>query len=389
MKISSDRMHTTHVGSLPRPNSLIEFMIAEDNGDSFVEAAFESTLSQAVTDVVKHQRQLGIDCVSDGEFSKRGFAVYAHERLDGLEPTGRARPSPWEISREADDFPGFYADEAKAKFREPTQSNMQMCCTGAITYKGQTRLERDLANLRAACDANGVEEAFVPAISPSDVVGNQLNEYYSTEEEFLYAVSDALNVEYRAIIDAGFMLQIDDPRLINYYVKNPHLSLEECRSWAFEQVEAINYSLKGIPEDRIRYHTCYGINMGPRVHDMELKDYIDIILKIKACGYSFEAANPRHEHEWRLWETVDLPSNKILIPGVITHSSVLVEHPELIADRIERYAKIVGPERVIAGADCGFGTQASATPEIHPSIVWAKFKAMSEGAELATKRLWN
>ena len=216
-----------------------------------------------------------------------------------------------------------------------------------------------------------------------------MNEYYSTEEEFLYAVSDALNVEYRAIIDAGFMLQIDDPRLINYYVKNPHLSLEECRSWAFEQVEAINYSLKGIPEDRIRYHTCYGINMGPRVHDMELKDYVDIILKIKACGYSFEAANPRHEHEWRLWETVDLPSNKILIPGVITHSSVLVEHPELIADRIERYAKIVGPERVIAGADCGFGTQASATPEIHPSIVWAKFKAMSEGAELATKRLWN
>ena len=185
------------------------------------------------------------------------------------------------------------------------------------------------------------------------------------------------------------MLQIDDPRLINYYVKNPQLSVDECRKWAHEQVEAINHSLNGIPENRIRYHTCYGINMGPRVHDMEMKDYVDIILNIKACAYSFEAANPRHDHEWRLWETVDLPDDKVLIPGVITHSSVLVEHPELVADRIERYANVVGRERVIAGSDCGFGTPASAEPEVHPTIVWAKFKAMSDGAKLASDRLWK
>ena len=389
MKTSTDRILTTHVGSLPRPDSLIDYMIAEDDGESIDEAAFEEALSQAVIDVVQHQKNLGIDVVSDGEFSKRGFAVYAHERLAGLEPTGRARPSPWEISRESDSFPEFYADEAAAKDREPTLSSMQMSCTGPITYKGRKLLERDLANLKAACEAAGVEEAFVPAISPSDVVGNQLNEFYATEEEFLTAVADALNEEYRAIVDAGFILQIDDPRLINYYIKNPQLSLDECRTWAEEQVEAINYSLKGIPADRIRYHTCYGINMGPRVHDMELKDYIDIMLKIDAAAYSIEAANPRHEHEWRLWESVALPDDKILIPGTITHSSVLVEHPELIADRVERYANIVGRERVLAGADCGFGTQARAEPEIHSSIVWAKFEAIGEGARIATERLWN
>ena len=389
MKTSTDRVLTTHVGSLPRPRALVGFMIAEDNGESFDEASFEAALTNAVSDVVRHQKDLGVDCVSDGEFSKRGFAVYAHERLSGLEPTGRARPSPWEISRESDEFPEFYADEAKAKDRKPTRSSMQMSCTGPVSYKGQAQLDRDLANLQAACDAHGVEEAFIPAISPSDVVGNQLNEHYATEEEFLYAVSDALNVEYKAIVDAGFMLQIDDPRLINYYVKNPQLSVDECQKWAHDQVEAINHSLNGIPENRIRYHTCYGINMGPRVHDMEMKDYVDIILNIKACAYSFEAANPRHDHEWRLWETVDLPDDKVLIPGVITHSSVLVEHPELVADRIERYANVVGRERVIAGSDCGFGTQASAEPEVHPTIVWAKFKAMSDGAKLASDRLWK
>jgi 5-methyltetrahydropteroyltriglutamate--homocysteine methyltransferase len=388
MKRSTDRIQTTHVGSLPRPDSLVGFMIAEDKGEAFDEAAFETALTTAVSDVVGLQKSLGIDTVSDGEFSKRGFAVYAHERLAGLEPTGRARPSPWAESRESEAFPEFYAPEHAAKDRVPTQSTMQMSCTGPIAYKGQDLLDRDLANLRAACDAHGAD-AFVPAISPCDVVGNQANEYYATEDEFLYAVADALNVEYRAIVDAGFDLQIDDPRLINYYVKNPQLSVQDCRTWAEHQVEAINHALSGIPEDRVRYHTCYGINMGPRVHDMEMKDYLDIVLKINAGAYSFEAANQRHEHEWRLWETVKLFDGKSIIPGVITHSSVLVEHPELIAQRLERFAGVVGRENVIAGADCGFGTQASATPEVHPTIVWAKFKAMSEGAEIASARLWS
>ena len=389
MKTSTNRILTTHVGSLPRPEILVDYMIAEDKNQSVDTAAFEIALKQSVHDVVHLQKKLGIDCVSDGEFSKRGFAVYAHERLAGLEPTGRARPSPWVDSREWEAFPEFYREQGLAVKRTPTQSSMQMSCTGPVSYKGHTQLERDLSNLRAACEKNNDTEAFVPAISPSDVVGNQLNEFYDTEADFLYAVSDALNFEYRAIVDAGFTLQIDDPRLINHYVKNPGLSVAECRKWAEEQVEAINHSLSGISEEKIRYHTCYGINMGPRIHDMEMKDYLDIILKIKACAYSFEAANPRHEHEWRLWETVDLPDDKVLIPGVITHSSVLVEHAEVVADRIAKYASAVGKERVIAGGDCGFGTQASATPEVHPTIVWAKFEAMAEGSRLASSRLWD
>ena len=388
MKRSTDRIQTTHVGSIPRPDSLVYFMIAEDKGEAFDEAAFETALTEAVNDVVARQKDLGIDTISDGEFSKRGFAVYAHERLAGLEETGRARPSPWAASRESEAFPEFYAPEQAAKDRKPTQSTMQMSCTGPISYKGQTELARDIANLRAACDAHGVD-GFMPAISPCDVVGNQVNGFYATEDEFLYAVADALNVEYRAIVDAGFDLQIDDPRLINYYVKSPRLSVQDCRTWAKHQIEAINHALAGIPEDRVRYHTCYGINMGPRVHDMEMKDYLDIILKIKAGSYSFEAANPRHEHEWKLWETVKLPDGKSIIPGVVTNSSVLVEHPELVAQRIERFASVVGKENVIAGADCGFGTQASATPEVHPTIVWAKFEAISDGAKIASERLWT
>ena len=389
MLTSKDRIITTHVGSLPRPEELVEVMIAQDQGKTVDPGEYHAKLAAAVDGVVRKQIDLGVDVVDDGEFSKRGFAVYAHERLGGLEATGKSRPSPWADSRESREFPEFYSGEKGTGERPPTPSTMQMVCTGPITYKGQELLNRDLANLRAAVDKNGATEAFMPAISPCDVVGNQLNEYYKDEDEFLYAVSDALNVEYRAIVDAGFLLQIDDPRLINYYVKSPDLSIEDCRKWAEKQVEAINHSLKGIPEDRIRYHTCYGINMGPRVWDMQMKDYMDIVLKINAGAYSFEAANQRHEHEWRLWEELKLPEGKVLIPGVITHSAVLVEHPELVCDRIMRYASVVGKENVMAGGDCGFGTQAMAEPEVHPTIVWAKFAAMAEGAKLATERLWG
>lgn len=389
MKRSTDRIRTTHVGSLPRPDDLIKLMVAEDAGKAAAPAEFEAVLRQSVIDVVGRQKELGIDCVSDGEFSKRGFAVYAHERLGGLEPTGRARPSPWAQSREAQSFPEFYAKEALAREARPTRGNMQMACRAPITYTGQKDLERDLANLRAACDTHAVDEAFVPAISPCDVVGNVLNEHYKDDEAFIYAVADALNVEYRAIIKAGFVLQIDDPRLINYYVKMPQLSVDDCRRWAEKQIEAINHALSGIPADNVRYHTCYGINMGPRIHDMEMKDYLDIILKINAGALSFEAANPRHEHEWRIWETVKLPAGKSVIPGMITNSSLLVEHPELVAERIERFAKVVGRENVMAGSDCGFGTQASATPEIPAPIVWAKLKGLSDGAALASKHLWK
>ena len=386
---STERILVTHTGSLPRPRPLIDMMLAENEGRPVDPAEYEDKLRGAVHDIVRWQMDLGVDIVDDGELSKRGFAVYAHTRLDGLTPTGRVRVSPWDNSRESQAFPEHYGHYSPVPGAKPNPSNMQMACTGPIAYKAQDRLAQDLANLRAAVDEAGPVEAFVPAISPCDVAGNIENEYYKTEEEFLFAIADAQRVEYQAIVDAGFLLQIDDPLLINYYVKNPDLSVAQCRAWAEGQIEAINHALRDIPEDRVRYHTCYGINMGPRVHDMEMKDYIDIVLTIRAGAFSFEASNPRHEHEWKIWEDVKLPEGKLIIPGVITQSSVVVEHPELIAQRLERFAGVVGRENVIAGSDCGFGTQALEVPEIHPAIVWAKFQAMSEGARLASERLWG
>ena len=389
MRYSTDRILVTHTGSLPRPRPLIDMILAENEGRPVDPAEYEDKLQRAVHDIVRWQMELGVDIVDDGEFSKRGFAVYAHQRLDGLSPTGRVRVSPWDNSRESQAFPEHYGHYSPVPGAKPNPSNMQMACTGPIAYKAQDRLAQDLANLKAAVEEAGAVEAFVPAISPCDVAGNQENEYYKSDEEFLFAIADALRVEYQAIVDAGFLLQIDDPLLINYYVKNPDLSVAQCRAWAEGQIEAINHALRDIPEDRVRYHTCYGINMGPRIYDMEMKDYIDIVLNIRAGAFSFEASNPRHEHEWKIWEDVKLPDGKLIIPGVITQSSVVVEHPELIAQRLERFASLVGRENVIAGSDCGFGTQALEVPEIHPDIVWAKFRAMSDGVRLASERLWG
>ena len=385
MKRSDGRILTTHVGSLPRPERLIETMIAEDRGVAVDHEVRDAELRAAVDEVVARQVSVGIDIVDDGEFSKRGFSVYANERLAGYEIRPKRRGMPWAGSREALAFPEFY--EA-ARPRGSALRAEEAVCTGPVSYKGQAQLARDIANLRAAVDAHGAEEAFVPAISPVDVAGNQKNEHYATSEDFLYAVADAMREEYRAIVGAGFVLQIDDPHLVTHYVKTPGLELADYRKWAEAQVEAINYSLDGIPEERIRYHTCYGINIGPRVHEVELGWVLDIVLRVRAGGYSFEAANPRHEHEWRLWENARLPDGKALIPGVITHSSVLVEHPELVAQRIRRFAGLVGRDNVIAGGDCGFGTQASAAPEIDPAIVWAKLEALAEGARIATSDLW-
>src|SRR3990167_2737748 len=249
-------------------------------------------------------------------------------------------------------------------------------------------LRRDIANLKAALQGVNAEDAFLPAISPSNIEDWNKNQFYKTQEEYLFAIADAMHEEYKAIVDAGLLVQVDDPRLVTYYVLRPDATVEQCRRWAAVRVEALNHALRGIPEDRIRYHTCYSINMGPRLHDMELKDIVDIILKVRAGAFSFEASNPRHEHEWRVWERVKLPEGKVLIPGFITQSTVLVEHPELVAERILRFARVVGRENIIAGADCGFATFAGSL-EIHPSIVWAKFRSLAEGARLATKELWG
>jgi 5-methyltetrahydropteroyltriglutamate--homocysteine methyltransferase len=249
-------------------------------------------------------------------------------------------------------------------------------------------VQRDIENLKAALQGRAAADAFLPAISPTSVEDWQVNKYYGTQEEYLYAIAEAMREEYTAIVDAGFLVQIDDPHILTYYVSHPELSVAQCRRWAEVRIAALNHALRDIPRERVRWHTCYGINFGPRVHDMELKEIVDIILKVRAGAYSFEAANPRHEHEWRVWEHVTLPEGTLLIPGTITQSSVLVEHPELVAERVVRFAKIVGRENVIAGADCGFGTFAGST-EIHESVVWAKLQSLAEGARLATRQLWG
>jgi 5-methyltetrahydropteroyltriglutamate--homocysteine methyltransferase len=387
MKASTDRILTTHVGSLPRPDALLALMEARSEGKPVDERAYAEEVRQAVRDIVRRQAELGIDIVADGEMGKPSFITYASERLAGLERQPGERPSPFAHTRETASFPEFY-QSAIARQVSTRRRRARIVCTGPIAYKGQAQLKADLAHLKEALDGLDVVEAFVPAIAPSNVEATTPNEYYPSEEAYVFAIAEAMAEEYRAIVAAGFVLQIDDPFLVTYYITRPDLDVAACRRWAELRVEALNHALRGIPEEKVRFHTCYSINMGPRVHDMELKDIIDIILRVRAAAYSFEAANPRHEHEWKVWTEVKLPEHKLLIPGVITQSTVLVEHPELVAERIGRFAQVVGRERVIAGADCGFASFAGSN-EVHPTIVWAKLQALVEGARLASRRLWG
>jgi 5-methyltetrahydropteroyltriglutamate--homocysteine methyltransferase len=379
MKGSADRILTTHAGSLPRPADLLALTPSGDG------AAYASRVRRAVADVVRRQADTGLDVVTDGEMSKPSFITYVTERLSGFEPSVEPGALPWAGSKEATAFPEFYAPMLR---ESPNAAAPRFVCTGAVTYVGHARVQADIDNLRSALAGVRVEEAFLPAIAPSNVEGRQRNAYYRTDEEYLFAIAEAMREEYRAIVDAGFLLQIDDPRLVTYYILHPRSTVAECRAWAEVRVEALNHALRGIPRERVRFHTCYSINMGPRMHDMELKDVVDLILRVRAGAYSFEAANPRHEHEWRVWERVVLPEGALLVPGVITQSTVLVEHPELVAERIVRFAGVVGRERVVAGADCGFASFAGST-EIHPSIVWAKLASLTAGADLASRQLWG
>ena len=387
MKLSTDRILTTHVGSLPRPDGLFEMMLAKMDGKAVDEKAYAERVRRAVEDSVKRQVGAGLDVVSDGEMGKPSFITYAAQRLGGLEKREGVRPSPFSNTRETRDFPEYY-QSAVAEQVSARRRRALMVCAGPISYKGHEQLKAELDLLKSALTGVDVTEAFVPAIAPSNIETTTPNEYYKTEEEYVFAIAQAMREEYQAIVQEGFLLQIDDPFLITYYITRPDLSVADCRKWAELRVEALNAAIAGIPADRIRFHTCYSINMGPRVHDMQLRDIIDIILKVRAGGYSFEAANPRHEHEWQEWKRVKLPDDKVLMPGVITQSTVLVEHPELVAQRIARYADIVGRERVIASADCGFASFAGSN-EVHPSIVWAKFAALVEGARIASNRLWG
>lgn len=384
MKRSTDRILTTCVGSLERPHYLLETMQAKEHGQPYAPDTYSQQVRDAVAEVVHNQVESGLDVVSDGEQGKVSFVSYISERLGGLEevPGESVRPPSWE--KEVEDFPEYYEDYFK-KYASTVSPLTVAVCTGPISYTGQAELNADIANLKAAVHEISAEEAFLPATSPAILARN---EYYQSDEDFMEAITEALREEYETIVNSGLLLQIDDPWLIEMLSQNSSTSSAEAAKSADAHIERINHALRNIPTDRVRFHTCYGLNHAPRIHDLPFADVVDFMLKVDAEGYSFEFANPRHRHEWRIWEDVKLPDGKLLIPGFLSHATNFVEHPELIADGIVTYAEMVGRENVIAGADCGFSSRATFSPEIHPTVVWTKFQALAEGARLASDRLW-
>jgi 5-methyltetrahydropteroyltriglutamate--homocysteine methyltransferase len=396
MKHSDTRILTTHAGSLPRPDALREAWSKPDVSD----AALDALLKSAVAEVVKAQLAAGIDIPNDGEFGKpmraaadlAAWGTYIFGRLSGFGPTpaGAAAPDrakPGQAMRivgerwEQREFADFYAHGAGV----PSTAS-RPGCIGPIRYTGEAALKRDLADLKAASAANGVAEAFVTSIAVGslEMFCRGQNAHYARDQDFLAAIADALAVEYRAIVDAGFVLQLDDPGLPDTWdMLDPHPSLDDYKRYAILRVEALNQALAGIPEDRVRYHICWGSWHGPHTADLPLKDIVDVMLRVKAQAYSVEAGNVRHEHEYKVWNRVKLPPGKILIPGVVSHATNVVEHPELVADRLLNYARVVGRENVIAGTDCGLGGR------VHPQIAAAKLKALSDGARLASQELWR
>ena len=362
----------------------------KESGEPVDGAKFATEAQRAIGDVIDRQIESGIDIINDGEQARANFHSYIMERLSGFE----RRPYPPDMphrrsgSREYLAFPEFYADKERSASPEGGSLD-EGHCVGPITYIGKDAVHADIERMRSLIGARPIEDVFLCAVAPSYIAATVPNEYYASDEEYEQALADALHEEYRAIIDAGVVLQIDDPRLITYYTFTPGLSIEEYRRWAAKHVEAINYAIRDLPKDMIRFHTCYSIDVGPRITEIELKHMVDLLLRIEAQGLSFEASNPRHEHEYHVFEQHRPPSDKVLIPGVITHTTNLVEHPELVAERIERFARIVGRENVIAGNDCGFAARAIRDYDIHPTVVWEKFKSLTEGARIATARLWR
>jgi 5-methyltetrahydropteroyltriglutamate--homocysteine methyltransferase len=395
MKTSTDRILTTHVGSLVRPESIRALLRARLRGEAVDEAELAAPVADAVADVVRRQAEVGIDVVSDGEMSKTSFLGYTDERLTGFagttapdDPSAAKTGGVWarrvESRREWSAFREYYTEYLP---REMPLAAAPSVCVGPIAYKGQAILQRDLATFKAALASTDVVEAFVPAIAPA-MVGRGQNRYYPSEEAYVFAIAEAMRTEYRAIVDAGFVLQIDDPGLGETWdMLIPAPSVEDYRKLQARNIAALNHGLEGIPEDRVRFHLCWGSWQGPHLTDLSLRDVVDLMLRVKAQAYSIEAATPRHSWEWRIWEDVKLPDGKVLIPGVIAHTTAVVEHPETVAERIVTYAKLVGRERVMAGVDCGFA-QGALYQRQHPTIMWAKFEALVAGARLASQRLW-
>jgi 5-methyltetrahydropteroyltriglutamate--homocysteine methyltransferase len=379
MKRNINRVLTMHAGSLARPPDLREMVLAKSSGQPYDAVALASRLRSAVAEVVQQQIAVGLDSINDGEFSKTNFTNYARERLSGHEERAGTPENPLAriYGRDAREFPEYFAGRGNL-------GGTEVVCTGPLRFIGHAALQVDLDNFTAALQGVEGPEPFLPAVAPGTIEHWMKNEYYRSDEEFLHAIADAMHEEYKAITDAGFLLQIDDPDLADAWQIQGDMSVPEYRQFAALRIEALNYALRDIPEESVRFHMCWGSYHGPHKYDIPLRDIVDLVLRVKAVGYSIEASNPRHDHEWRVWEDVKLPEGKVLIPGVVGHATDFVEHPELVAERLIKYANLVGRERVIAGTDCGLGTRVG-----HPKIAWAKFEALAEGAQLATKQLWG
>ncbi|HXP83658.1 MAG TPA: cobalamin-independent methionine synthase II family protein [Bryobacteraceae bacterium] len=385
MKRSSHRILTTHAGRLDGPPDLREMTQAIQSGKSSDLDAVRPRVRTAIAEIVRKQAECGIDIVSDGELGKIGFGMtYYGRRLSGLTSRKVQGGEGWmgHNTGERKEFAEFYRDLGFERFFPPER----VVCTGPISYIGHAEVASDVAFYKAALAESGakVEEAFMCVLAPGWLEHFFHNEYYANDEQYIFALADAMKHEYKAIVDGGFILQLDDPALPDTYdMLDPRPTVEEYRKFAAVRVDALNHALAGLPEDRVRYHICWGSWHGPHTSDLPLKHLVDLMLRVKAGAYSVEAANPRHEHEWKVWRDVKLPEGKILIPGVVSHASNVVEHPELVADRIVQYAGLVGRENVIAGTDCGMGAR------VHPQIAWAKLKTLAEGAALASKELWR
>jgi 5-methyltetrahydropteroyltriglutamate--homocysteine methyltransferase len=388
MKRSNNRIFTTHVGSLIRPQSLQDFLRSKRAANPYDENAYQKCLTTSVADVVRDQAQAGIDIVSDGEFGKSiSWAQYALERLLGFERRPiKQDANPFKRGTDRTKFAEFYAElDAKGAVATTTEA----ICVGPIKYTGHAELQRDIDNFKAALKGVKVEEAFLPVAAPASVIPDRKNEYYKGDAELQAAIAEAMRTEYKMIVDSGILLQLDDARsAVTFDRMVPPASFADYRSWLAGQVDILNHAIEGLPPDRIRYHVCWGSWPGPHTSDVPLKDIVDLILKVKVGAYVIEGANPRHEHEWQVWKKAKLAPGQVLIPGVISHATNVVEHPELVAERIVRLAKFVGRENVIAGTDCGFA-QGPFYRRVHPSVMWAKLEALSAGARLASKDLWS
>ena len=389
MKRSSERILTTHVGSLIRPPKLQEFLRAKQGGKPYDEQGFQKCLSDSVAEVVKQQADAGIDVVSDGEFGKSiSWAQYALTRLSGFERRSIKTDAANPFKRGADrtKFAEFYEELDE---KQAVSTTTEAICTGPISYVGNDELERDIRNFKTALAKVKVEEAFLPVAAPASVIPDRKNEYYKNDEELQVAIAAAMRTEYKTIVDAGFIVQLDDARsAVTYDRMVPPGSFADYKRWLETQIEILNHAIEGLPQDRVRYHICWGSWPGPHTSDVPLKDIVDVVLKAKVGAFVIEGANPRHEHEWKVWKDAKLAPGQMLIPGVISHATNVVEHPELVAERIVRLANLVGRENVIAGTDCGFA-QGPFYRRVHPSIMWAKLEALAEGARLASKELWG